>query len=446
MRFNRINLAFAFFASVSALLETGCGFLDSATLSPRTYSVNTGSDVVLNNAMLLNVVRASYSEPLNFITIAKYTAGDQLMASGAVGPFTYAALAANPSSTYGPGSLNGQVSNSFDLNSMDTKDFYQGMLQPLDPIALELWFRQGFPRALVFYLLLDSIRVSTSDGVYEYKNDPADDQWTEGTTRERTSQNCQPKPTGNGHLTNYDVDTSLWHGLHGEDCRFQKFRHFVSLAVKYGLRLEKISQPGSKAKPTSAKPSPTALATPSSAQVTISSAGPPAANAGLSSSTTDASATSKTQICYDPAVLRARDVPPRLLPDFTTCGQNKLSTKNQITLSGIGTFRDTEFVMRSGFGVFQYLGRVLATNSMESLTLGPREYDVQTRDDDHLLTVVSVDGSGCFATAWYRSSLYCVPSTGAENTKLIFTMLRAIVATNVNSLLLNSTATVRVTP
>jgi hypothetical protein len=337
------------------------------------------------------------------------------------------------------------VSNSFDLNSMDTKDFYQGMLQPLDPIALELWFRQGFPRALVFYLLLDSIRVSASDGVYEYKNDPADDQWTEGNAKERTSQNCQPQLTGNGNQTNYDVDARLWHGVHGEDCRFQKFRYFVSLAVKYGLRIEKVTIPSSK--PKSATSKPTALATPNAVEATTPNSGPTTTNPGPSPSPTDpSSTTSKTQICYDPANLRAANVPLRLVTEFTICGQNKLSTKNEIDLRGIGKFRDASFVMRSGFGVFQYLGRILATRSMASMTLSPSEYDVRTREDDYLLTVVPDGTSGCFAAVWYGSAFYCVPSVGAENTKLIFTMLRAIVATNVNALLLNSTATVRVTP
>jgi hypothetical protein len=432
-------------ASFAALMLTGCELLDSS-LSPRTYSVNESSDAVLNNAVLLNIVRAGYSEPLNFISIAKYTAGDQLTGTGAVGPFSLAALSTHPSRTFGPASASGMLSNSFDLNAMETKDFYQGMLQTLDPIALELWFRQGLPRAVVFYVLLDSIRIKASDGVYEYKNDPTDDQWTEGNIKERTSPMCQPRLTGIGYQTNYDVDNTIWHGMHGEDCRFQKFAYLISLAVKYGLRLETITLPN-QAPGKGPKPPPTAISPPNAVQGTTPNAA--IASAPTAAAAPAAAATApktKTQICYDPAVLRAINESPALLPDFTICGQNKLSTKdNEINLGGIGRFKDTEFVMRSGFGIFQYLGRVLTTGSMETLTLGPRDFDVATRNDDHLLTVVQ-GGPNCFASAWYRSSWYCVPNDGAENTKLIFTMLRAIIATNISAALLNSTPTIRVTP
>ncbi|HMG78484.1 MAG TPA: hypothetical protein VK591_07365 [Xanthobacteraceae bacterium] len=431
-------------ALAAGFLVVGCEMLEPQ-LSPRTYKVNESSDAVLNNAILLNIVRAGYSEPLNFITIAKYTAGDQLTGGAAIGPFNFATLFSKPStSTYGPASISNQVNNSFDLNTMDTQQFYQGMLQPLDPIALELWFRQGLPRALVFYLLLDSIRLSASDGVYEYKNDPADDRWTDPITgdRELTSDRCQPKFTGNKNQTNYDIDTSLWHGAHGEDCRFQKFRYFVQLAVKYGLRLETITVPGP-----AAKSAPTAIATPNAVQATTPNAAtsPTASTGGPAAAAPASTPTKKTQICYDLAVLRDVEVPSRFLPQFTACGRNTLSTRNEITLGGIGTFRDTQLVMRSGFGIFQYLGRVFATGS-DNLTLGSREYDVTTRSDDRLLTLVPNGGPSCFASAWYRSSFYCVPNAGAENTKLIFTILRAIVATNISALLLNSTPTVRVTP
>jgi hypothetical protein len=431
---------------IAPFLVTGCEALDPS-LSPRTYSVNQSSDAVLNNAVLLNIVRAGYSEPLNFIAIAKYTAGDQLTGTAAVGPFNFAALSSHPSSAFGPASLSGQVSNSFDLNTLENQQFYQGMLQPLDPIALELWFRQGLPRALVFYVLLNSIRISASDGVYEYKNNPTDDQWHDVNTGdvEVTSAKCQPQLTGDGNQTNYDVDSSLWHGFHGEDCRFQKFRYLVSLAVKYGIRLETITIPHSKTA-SAPKPAPTTIATPSAVKATTpNGAVPPAPNLGVPAGATAPSPNTKTQICYDPAVLRAIDVPRHLLPDFTMCGQNKLSTGNKITLGGIGTFKDTQFIMRSGFSIFEYLGRVLVTGSWKSLTLGSRQYDVETRNDDYLLTVVP-GGPDCFAAAPYRGGFYCVPSVGADNTKLIFTMLRAIIASNISAILLNSTPTVLVTP
>lgn len=376
-----------------------------------------------------------------------------MTATGAIGPFTYAVLDSNPAKTFGPGSLSGQGTTSFDLNILETKDFYQGLLQPLDPIAIELWIRQGLPRALAFYVLLDSIRISASDGVYEYKNDPGDDLWLDDVTglREPSIENCRPRPTGDGNQTNYDVDRSIWHGVHGKDCHFQKFQYLVNLAVKYGLHLEAIAVPSAKAGGAGAQPKAlkTAIATPNAVQATTPNATPTgAADTGaVPAAAADTTPKTKTQICYDEAVLTAIHEPVRYLPLFTICGRNKPSTAgNSISLRGVGTFKDTTFVMRSLFGVFQYLGRVFKTGSTETLTLGPRGNDVLSRNDDHLLTIVPGIGPDCFALAVYRVGFYCVPNEGADNTKLIFTMLRAMLATNISAALLNSSATVRVTP
>jgi hypothetical protein len=143
--------------------------------------------------------------------------------------------------------------------------------------------------------------------------------------------------------------------------------------------------------------------------------------------------------------LRKADTPARYWRYFTICGRNKLSTTgDSINLEGVGMFKPS-FVMRSPFGIFQYLGQLLTSGSMEDLTLRSRQHDVPTLTDDHLLTVVSGIGPGCFALAWYHSAFYCVPDE-AENTKLIFTMLRAFLAANISASLLNGTATIRVTP
>jgi hypothetical protein len=441
------RVCFAAAASGAALMLAGCAILDYS-VSPRTYSVNESADSVLNNAVLLNIIRAANSEPLSFIAIAKYTAGGQLTASAAAGPNNYAAQV---SRTLGPVTLSGQASNSFDLNVLETKDFYQGLLQNLDPIAIELWFRQGLPRALVFYMLLDSIRTSTSDGVYEYRNDPTDDNWTDDVTGvvEPRSPRCIPIPTGRGHQTNYGIDATIWHGIHGEDCRFHKFQHLVLIAVKFGLHLETITIPNAKGGQSDATPSgtgQTAIPTPNAVQATTPNATPKAAPGAAAPTTPagDATTKMKTQICYDAATLRAV-APARDRPLFSTCGRNKPSAERTIRLGGIGTMTDTQLVVRSAFGIFQYLGRLFATGSPESMTLGPREFDVNTRDDDRLLTVVEGVGPDCFASAEFRSSFYCVPNS-ASNTKLIFTMLRAMLATNISAALLNTTPTVLVTP
>ncbi len=125
----------------------------------------------------------------------------------------------------GPLSGGAQATNSFDLNVLETKDFYNGLLKNMSADALEFWFEQGLPRPLVFYALLDSIRVTYPNGdVYEFRNDPADDQWTDapGDLPEYHSARCEP---GRGGYLPELRSHSFWVGTHARDCRFAKFRY-----------------------------------------------------------------------------------------------------------------------------------------------------------------------------------------------------------------------------
>ena len=66
-----VGLASSFFLS-------GCQVLDMATYEPRTYEVNLGTQNLREELILLNVVRASRFEPLNFTALSKYTASGSM--------------------------------------------------------------------------------------------------------------------------------------------------------------------------------------------------------------------------------------------------------------------------------------------------------------------------------------------------------------------------------
>lgn len=398
-------------AGISAWLA-GCAIVDDA-LSPRTYSINETADAVLNNSILLNILRASGSEPLNFVAIAKYTAGGQLGVNAQAGQFTYIAQATHPGSQFGPNTLTGQVSNSFDLNVLETKDFYTGLLHNLDAGQTGAWFSQGLKRELVFYVLVGSIRITAPDGgVYEYRNDPADDDWHQNSEKEKPEQDsaiCEP--TSEIGRNQFD-DLRMWYGLHANDCRFQKFRFLVDLAVKYGLRIETQSYPNPK---------------------------------WTKDSTTEPKTLSKTATCYDPAWFR-ESVHKNSIPGLKVCGDPKSKEAKMFSIRGPGTLSGVELVIRSPFAMFQYLGRILATDSVQRVVLKGRELENKDSADRAVLTVVSGSGPSCFAEAWYHGASYCVPIEHSENTKQIFTMLRSILATNIVATDLNATPSIHVTP
>jgi hypothetical protein len=390
----------------------GCAIVDDA-LSPRTYSINEGADAVLNNTILLNILRASGSEPLNFVAIAKYTGAGQLGLNSQAGQFIYAVQAIHPASQFGPNTISGQVNGSFDLNVLETKDFYTGLLRGMDASQTGVWFSQGLTRELVFYVLVASIRTTTPDGsVYEYRNDPADDDWHSPKDEpQHNSQMCIPKTDGLTKATQFDY-LEMWYGLHENDCRFQKFRFLIDLAVKYGLRTETVTIPNPK---------------------------------WTKDSTTEPKMLSKSVTCYDPALFR-EFAHRKSIPGLKVCGNPKSVEAKQFSIRGPGYLNGVELVIRSPFAIFQYLGRIVATDSQQLVALKGREREGIDASKRQVLTIVAGFGPSCFAEAWYHGASYCVPMEGSENTKQIFTLLRSVLATNIAATDLNATPTIRVTP
>jgi hypothetical protein len=154
------------------------------------------------------------------------------------------------------------------------------------------------------------------------------------------------------------------------------------------------------------------------------------------------------RLCYDAATawetIKAQG--RGVLPVFAICGSGKDSplSARPFDLTGPRHVSDMVLVSRSPFAIFQYLGRILASNSMDRVLLHPHLRDLNL-GDPHVLNI-QAGGLGCFAHAWYRGVDYCVPNDGSENTKRIFTLLRALLATNISAADLNATQTVRVTP
>jgi hypothetical protein len=111
-----------------------------------------------------------------------------------------------------------------------------------------------------------------------------------------------------------------------------------------------------------------------------------------------------------------------------------------ITGSPFGTLR-YEVITRSTFGIYQFLGRILAQNLQNDVAIrGPRVLNEDRR-------ILGIDresgGDGCFADTSLEGEFFCVPRHGAENTKRIFSLLAALVALNTNVNDLAITPTVR---
>jgi hypothetical protein len=88
----------------------------------------------------------------------------------------------------------------------------------------------------------------------------------------------------------------------------------------------------------------------------------------------------------------------------------------------VGTIK-YEIITRSTVGIYQFLGRILATRTEIRLRC-QRDEDEDTR----ILAIASDLSGGCFVDLDFDSKVYCVPRRGAENTKRIFSLLAQLLA------------------
>ncbi|MFL6797309.1 MAG: hypothetical protein ACJ8F3_07845 [Xanthobacteraceae bacterium] len=394
-----------------------CSAVDNA-MDPRYDDINRTTAKARNESILLNIVRASHSAPLNFVAFSRVTgltsvSGNAALPNFLVGPYTKppgAPGSASPAYSLLPSpardvifnkdNLGGSTTatNSFDISLLETKDFYQGLLRPVDLPILNYFIRQGYSRELLFWLFTESVRQSGVGPQVEFLNDP-------------------------------DQRRACVTVLGQERC----FRHMVDVAVATGLTVEtKLEGSG--------------------------------AGGGGKKGKGDAGAGGVTRtvarLCFDPllAARAKREYDPIIFSYLLApleghrprCKVDPWQTSlasDTLVFNLVGTRFGTikyEIVTRSTFGIYQFLGRILQLNLQDELDL---RGSVDQLEDRRILSVRRDSSEGCYIdVAVGGGEFYCIPVRGAENTKRILSLLTQLVALNTSTLDLSITPTVRVAP
>lgn len=400
-------------------LCTGCSTIDT-TLPERSYAVNTGSSNVRENIILPNIVRASQFEPLNFVALSKYTGTGSLGGSvtethsfsmlfnilnkGAVQAGTTATNAVARDATQTGATVS--TGTSFDLVPLDNKEFYSGFLAQLSLDQINLLVNAGLSRELVLNAIVKSARITLDDGrVFEFANDPTYDNWGD----ERLSAKCDS--LGLELEAAIPFEHPAWLRPHEHDCNYQKFLFFLHAAVRFGMTTEPRSAPNPAAK------------TDKTAPKTIS----------------------EVHLCYDPAIAEQYN---KKVSALGACGSAKL-TQGLRTYADVGLGRKIRLiqpVLRSPYAVFQYFGRLLATNTAHRVRLIDAGTPRMPTNDRVILTVLN-SGGDCFAQAVHHGMTYCVPDQKlANNTKEVFILLNALVNLSTTRTALPVTPTVLTAP
>lgn len=161
---------------VVALLVSACTFSDDLAGQIRrdTDSIQTATE----KALLLNIVRSGYGEPISFTQVANVLATGSV--NGTLGlPFALFGPGPTPPTPNGFGvtgnnAVNASSGNNVSLSALDTKEFWLGMLTPLSFDTLNFFISQGVPRDVLFALYLQKQIVTTGNKVTTYNNDPND--------------------------------------------------------------------------------------------------------------------------------------------------------------------------------------------------------------------------------------------------------------------------------
>jgi hypothetical protein len=169
--------AFLFLALASLPLG-GCGVVDP--IENRAEIMNKSTAEYTNVATLLNIVRASKYEQPNFMAVTGIVGHNTFTGSLGIPTVTFGpdVPVINPSTaptrnySFGPNTLQGSVSNDFNVSNPDDPNTYAALLTPVNPALLAMLINQGYPREWIFFLVVDHMVISTQTESRYLSNNP----------------------------------------------------------------------------------------------------------------------------------------------------------------------------------------------------------------------------------------------------------------------------------
>lgn len=147
-----------------AIVALGMLTLSACSLAPRVESdalaYHETTDVTANRIILLNVLRAKDNAPLHFAELSLIhgsvsEAGTALLTQP-IGEIPHSTSL--PRATFAPSASIGDQA-SFDLGTLDTQTFSQGVTAPISPKMLKYFLDSGIDHQLVLLLMLSSARL-----------------------------------------------------------------------------------------------------------------------------------------------------------------------------------------------------------------------------------------------------------------------------------------------
>jgi len=394
-----------------------CALVDP--VDTRYDNIGRSLATARNEAIFLNLVRASHDYPLSFTTISQVTPSMTNTSSlglpnfllgppiSFIKPTAAAGSTAFTPSVFSPGrdvifgnttaSDTTAVSSNFNVATQETSAFYEGFLRPIDLQVLDYFIRQGYPRELLYWLFADTVELKIRGRTLGMRYDP-------------------PRDTG--------CDQT--------DPRHLCFADFIVIATAAGLTVEE--------------------------QTLQTSGGGGSKGGGSSGGSSKGQTTIFARFCFDPvlarraqhemaerwdAVKKAFNVTladPKCGSHWDPVKDAKKPQPDTLNFS-VGPY-EFKITPRSAYGVFEFLGALIKLQRKEAADF-PLPQLATIPDDPLLITVAQSGTPQCFVHTWFYDGDYCVPED-ATTTKRIFSLLAQLIAIQTAASDLSITPIVRV--
>lgn len=139
----------ASFLPLIAVALTGCAIVDR--YAGRAVSYNFEAEQALDQGLLLNIVRASLRRPMQFTSVQTISGTASI---GATAAFTIPFVPGTGGSAFGPTISGGPT---FTVPVLDTQEFYQGVMRPIQNGTFDFYIHEEFPREELFTLFVEKI-------------------------------------------------------------------------------------------------------------------------------------------------------------------------------------------------------------------------------------------------------------------------------------------------
>ena len=133
---------------------SGCATV--VDIAERHQDANLVQEQVMNQQLLLNIVRASHRQPLHFSRIPYIKLP---LVSSAPWEFTFPFGVVG---AYGRNSAKSSLGGALitvEVSPQDSQEFIQGITTPVKLTQMDFYFQQGWPRQLVLYLFVEELRL-----------------------------------------------------------------------------------------------------------------------------------------------------------------------------------------------------------------------------------------------------------------------------------------------